>query len=167
VSVVALRAPFPHPAGTGRQWYDLLPQPHWETLPAARRDLRRRLEDLGTSVPLPRTAVLGFSQGAAMALDVATGEACTAQPGLPLAALIACSGYPHPDWNPGPPAMKILLTHGEQDPMVPFAASEALERTLRAAGASVGRLAFPGGHTIDPNLFPAMRSFLEQGWLGA
>jgi phospholipase/carboxylesterase len=164
VSVVALRAPNPHPGGMGRQWYDLLPQPDWAALPGARQELRSRLEDLGGSVPLAQTALLGFSQGAAMALDVATGEGVQGQAGLPLAALIACSGYPHPDWVPARPAMKVLLTHGEQDPMVPFAASEAVERRLRDVGGSVRRLAFNGGHGIDPSLFPAMRAFLEEGW---
>lgn len=164
VSVVALRAPSAHPGGSGRQWYGLLPQPDWSALPAARQDLRSRLEELGGSVPLDQTALLGFSQGAAMAIDVATGQGAEGQAGLPLAALIACSGYPHPDWVPARPAMRILLTHGEQDPMVPFAASEAVERMLREVGGSVRRIAFSGGHGIDPALFPVMRSFLEEGW---
>ena len=38
-SVVALRAPEPHPYGTGRQWYDLQPI-DWEALPAARSNLQ-------------------------------------------------------------------------------------------------------------------------------
>jgi phospholipase/carboxylesterase len=167
VSVVALRAPMAHPAGTGRQWYDLMPEPQWQQLPGARLDLRQRLAELAGSVPLARTALLGFSQGAAMALDVATGGSDGAgNPGepSPLAALIACSGYPHPDWIPRPTPTAILLTHGEQDPMVPFAASEALEQRLRDAGGSVRRVAFNGGHGIDPELFPLMRSFLASSW---
>jgi phospholipase/carboxylesterase len=164
VSVVALRAPQPHPGGIGRQWYGLLPEPDWSSLPAARRDLRTRLQGLASTVPLAHTAVLGFSQGAAMALDVATSATAEGQQGLPLAALIACSGYPHPDWVPTGPQTRILLTHGEQDPMVPFAASEALERTLLEAGGSVRRITFSGGHGINPALFPQMRAFLEEGW---
>ena len=73
LSVVALRAPLPHPGGYGRQWYDLQ-QPEWPQLPQARRDLRQRLLALGLSVPLERTSLLGFSQGAAMAIDVVTGD---------------------------------------------------------------------------------------------
>jgi phospholipase/carboxylesterase len=166
VSVVALRAPLPHPAGMGRQWYDLQ-LPEWPQLPAARRDLRARLEALARSVPLERTAVLGFSQGAAMALDVATGDGAkdgAKEEGMPLAALIACSGYPHPDWNPRRPRTRILLTHGEQDTVVPFAASTALEQRLREAGGTVERLPFSGGHGIEPALLPRLRSFLAAGW---
>ena len=163
LSLVALRAPLPHPGGSGRQWYDLQ-QPEWPQLPQARRDLRQRLLALESSVPLERTALLGFSQGAAMAIDVATGCGSDASAPLPLAALISCSGYPHPDWQPLPPRTKILLTHGEQDPVVPFAASAALEKALAAAGGSVRRLAFYGGHCIDPDLLASMREFLLSGW---
>jgi phospholipase/carboxylesterase len=83
---------------------------------------------------------------------------------LPLASLIACSGYPHPGWTPRRPEPAVLITHGQQDPVVPFAASEALEQMLRAAGGTVQRLAFAGGHGIDPALFPGIRATLEAGW---
>ncbi|MEB3332254.1 MAG: esterase [Synechococcaceae cyanobacterium] len=162
VSVVALRAPQPHPLGSGRQWYGLQPI-DWSELPVARSGLRERLLELGEEVPLQATALLGFSQGAAIGLDVATA----AGGGLPLASLIACSGYPHPDWSPDRPAMEILLTHGQQDPVVPFAASEAIEQQLRQAGGRVQRLAFSGGHGIDPDLFDPMRALLGRGWSGA
>lgn len=164
VSLVALRAPLPHPAGFGRQWYDLQ-LPEWPELPQALQQLRSRLEELSASVPLTRTALLGFSQGAAMALDVATGGGSASRPEpLPLAALIACSGYPHPGWQPAAPLMPVLITHGEQDPVVPFAASEELERQLRLRGGAVRRIAFPGGHGIDPELIPTLAAFLLEGW---
>ena len=159
VSVVALRAPLPHPAGMGRQWYDL-GVPGWPQLPAARADLLERLQALAHSVPMNRTALLGFSQGAAMAIDVAVGE------GLPLAGLIACSGYPHPGWVPQRTATPILLTHGKEDPVVPFSACEALLKSLQEGDGSVEALVFSGGHGIDPGLFPAMANFLVRAWQG-
>ena len=161
VSVVALQAPLPHPAGVGRQWYDLQ-QPGWPQLPVARSQLRQRLVALDGELSLRQTVLLGFSQGAAMALDVATGAG-----GLPVAGLIGCSGYPHPDWTPQPgrsPA--VLLSHGRQDPVVPYQASEALREQLQGAGAAVELLEFDGGHAIDPGLFPAIRQFLDHCWQG-
>lgn len=159
VSVVALRAPLPHPGGSGRQWYDLQ-QPDWPQLPAARTQLRQRLEQLATEVPLEKTVLLGFSQGAAMALDVSTSGA-----GLPLAGLISCSGYPHPNWQPGVQTIeKILLTHGEQDPVVPYGASEALQQQLRRGGIDTNLISFAGGHTIDSSLFPALRDYMAGRW---
>lgn len=171
LSVVALRAPLPHPGGGGRQWYDLQ-QPGWPQLPAARRDLRRRLLALANDIPLSRTVVLGFSQGAALALDVAT-----AAEGLPLAGVIACSGYPHPDWQPGAveagqggPVPAVLLTHGRQDPVVPYAASEALLQQLRGSGRPAQLIGFAGGHAIDiadAALSEALGRFLQACWHGA
>jgi phospholipase/carboxylesterase len=157
VEVVALQAPWPHPAGQGRQWYDLQ-QPNWPELPEARSALRQRLEKLASELPLEHTILLGFSQGAAMALDVGTGAE-----GLALAGLIGCSGYPHPGWTPQTPfKTKVLLTHGEQDPVVPFGASEALRDQLQAAGHGVELLGFSGGHTIDACLFPEIRAFIDE-----
>ena len=167
VQVVALRAPLSHPAGMGRQWYDLQ-QPGWPQLPQARADLLRRLQALERSLPLCSTVLLGFSQGAAMALDVACGHGDSQAP-LPLAGVIACSGYPHPDWQSGvqkPQSqdLDVLLTHGEQDPVVPHGASVELERLLKLGGARVELISFSGGHTIDPDLFGPMRSFMERCW---
>ena len=157
--VVALRAPQPHPGGFGRQWYDLQ-TPGWPDLPEARAALRERLLALGRSVPLERTVVLGFSQGAAMAVDVA-GE-------LPLAGLVSCSGYPHEGSSvgitaaasPRQVATVLLLTHGQSDPIVRHEASEELLRNWRQGGGEAELHSFAGGHTIDERVLPAVRSFV-------
>ena len=162
VEVVALQAPWPHPAGMGRQWYDLQ-QPNWPELPSARGALKQRLLDLSRELPLEDTILLGFSKGAAMVLDV--GTLAEGLDGRSCAGLIGCSGYPHPGWDPQTPhKTKVLLTHGEQDPVVPFAASQALQKQLEAAGHGVELLEFSGGHTIDEGLFPALKRFIASQW---
>jgi phospholipase/carboxylesterase len=155
VDIVALRAPEAHPAGVGRPWYGLQPI-DWSALPAARVALRRRIEALAASVPIQRTVLLGFSQGGAMALDVGSD--------LPLAGIVACSGYPHADWEPAAgaerPLPPVLLSHGREDPVVPFAAGEAVLRRLRTAGGEASLLPFSGGHSIDPALLPQIAAFV-------
>jgi phospholipase/carboxylesterase len=153
VSVVALRAPEPHPYGPGRQWYGLQPI-DWEALPPARQALQGRLEELGQSVPLSNTVLLGFSQGGAMALDVGSG--------LPLAGIVACSGYPHAGWQPPASTPPVLLSHGRQDPVVPYAASQQLQELLQGAGVDPQLLSFEGGHTIDASVLPAIGAFVQQ-----
>jgi len=157
LSVVALRAPEPHPYGMGRQWYGLQPI-DWSQLPAARRALNSRLAALASSVPLERTVLLGFSQGGAMALDVGSA--------LPLAGIVACSGYPHEGWQPGAAASAalppVLLSHGREDAVVPFAASEAVLERLSQAGAQAELLPFSGGHTIDQTVLPEIAAFLRR-----
>jgi len=153
VSVVALRAPEPHPYGSGRQWYGLQPI-DWSQLPAAREGLKRRLEALAESVALTQTVLLGFSQGGAMALDVGSI--------LPLAGIVACSGYPHEGWQPSTNTAPVLLSHGREDPVVPFAASQEVQRRLEEAGRTAELLAFNGGHTIDTSVLPPISAFVRQ-----
>jgi phospholipase/carboxylesterase len=150
--LVALRAPQPHPGGFGRQWYDLQ-NPSWPDLPQARLALGARLEALGRSLPLEQTVLLGFSQGAAMALDVGSG--------LALEGIVACSGYPHPGWQAKPAMAKVLLTHGKNDPVVPYAASEELLRLLTLQQARVELVGTAGQHGIDAELLPAIRRFID------
>jgi phospholipase/carboxylesterase len=156
VELLALQAPEPHPSGAGRSWYDLQ-EPEWPGVVRAREDLSSRLEELAVTLPLPATILLGFSQGGAMAVDVG----CS----LPLAGVVACSAYPHPGWQPPrPPQPPVLLTHGREDPVVPFQAGQALARCLSQAGARVAWLPGPGGHAIDGGLLDPIRAFLEERW---
>ena len=150
--LLALRAPQPHPGGFGRQWYDLQ-NPSWPDLPQARLALRARLGALGRSLPLEHTVLLGFSQGAAMAVDVGSD--------LALAGIVACSGYPHPGWQAKPAMAKVLLTHGKNDPVVPYAASEELLRLLQLQQARVELVSSAGQHGIDAELLPAIRRFID------
>ena len=153
VSVVALRAPEPHPFGSGRQWYGLQPI-DWSQLPAAREALQQRLAAMAGSVPMESTVLLGFSQGGAMALDVGST--------LPLAGIVACSGYPHEGWQPAGGTAPVLLSHGREDPVVPFAASEEVQRRLQEAGTAAELLAFEGGHTIEASVLPQISAFVRQ-----
>ena len=150
--LLALRAPQPHPDGFGRQWYDLQ-NPSWPDLPQARLALRARLEALGRSLPLEHTVLLGFSQGAAMALDGGSD--------LALEGIVSCSGYPHPGWQAKPAMAKVLLTHGKNDPVVPYAASEELLRLLQLQQARVELVSSAGQHGIDAELLPAIRRFID------
>ena len=115
LEVISLEAPEQHPDGIGRQWYGLFP-PDWQAVPQAASALRARIQQMvSPDYPLERTVLLGFSQGGAMALDAG----CQ----LPLAAVISCSGYPHPDWVPRRDHPPVLLLHGSDDEVVPARAA--------------------------------------------
>ena len=156
LEIVALPAPERHPQGVGRQWYGLFPA-NWDAVPAAITHLRARLLELAEGgIPLEETVVLGFSQGAAMAL--ATG--CE----LPLAGLVSCSGYPHPGWQAPSKRPPVLLLHGRQDEVVPCAAANALTTQLQVSDAELTVALFDGGHTIPESTFPAIKKALDT-WL--
>jgi phospholipase/carboxylesterase len=55
----------------------------------------------------------------------------------------------------------VLMSHGRHDQLLPFSASETLRDKLRAAGAEVEWIEFPGGHEIPPNVVDAASTFLQ------
>ena len=90
--VISLRAPGLHPSGHGRQWYGLYPH-DWNGAQVEVNKLLDTLKKFDTDqIPLSKTILLGFSQGAAMAIDAGFK--------LNLGLIVACSGYPHPNWLP-------------------------------------------------------------------
>ena len=154
IELVALRAPQIHPDGCGRQWYGLFP-PQWDEVPSSIENLTFRIQALCSSaIPLERTALFGFSQGAAMAMGAGSQ--------LKLAGLICCSGYPHPDWTPPQSSPPVLLCHGNQDEVVPCEASRKLFRSLRNNKIETDLVIFDGGHEIPQNLFPSMERSLQR-----
>ena len=90
--VIALRAPGLHPSGVGREWYGLYPH-DWKGAEIEVNKLIGTLKNFDTKrISLKKTILLGFSQGAAMAIDAGFK--------LNLGLIVACSGYPHPNWAP-------------------------------------------------------------------
>ena len=150
---MCLEAPERHPDQPGgRQWYGLFPA-QWDAVPAAVKRLKAQLQSLSSSgLELDHTVVFGFSQGGAMALDC-----CCA---LPVAGVISCSGYPHPNWAPAQEHPPMLLMHGSDDPVVPFQAMQAIASQLQPERCQT--LPFKNGHTIpDETVQPILR-FIER-----
>lgn len=91
-----------------------------------------------------RVALMGFSQGAMLAL--AAGLAAAPPP----ACVLAYSGALLRPPAPGRRQPPVLLVHGEEDEVVPAEASRAAARLLAAAGLPVEAHVVPGlGHGID------------------
>ena len=109
----------------------------------------------------PRQLVLGgFSQGAMLALDVALHR--DPVPG----GLILMSGtlVAEPEWVPRLARLAnvpIVMSHGRNDPLLPFAISEELQQMLSAAGAVVDWQPFSGGHEIPPPVLHAVAGLLR------
>jgi len=115
----------------------------------ARRKLTATLEALLLQYRLPMSRVVlgGFSQGAML-----TTETTLKLEEAP-AALVVLSGtlLNVDEWArvaPRRAGLKVLQTHGEQDPLLPFFGAEALRDLLVGAGLEVDFQPFPGEHTI-------------------
>jgi phospholipase/carboxylesterase len=130
-------------------------------LPAGLSTARERLTALveaictETGLPLSRVVLGGFSQGAMLSMDVALRL-----PG-PVAALCLASGalVNEPEWTRLAGAQKplrVLQSHGRQDPILPFFGAEALRDVLVRNGHKVEFIPFNGGHTIP---WPVLHAF--------
>jgi len=147
--IVSLSAPQPHPSGSGRQWYPLYPH-DWEQVPNAVRELEKRINNLcSKKIPLKKTLLMGFSQGGAMALEVATK--------IKFEAVFALSSYPHPDWKPLKDMPPVFLCHGNMDQIVPQEASQRSFEILMKKGAKSELYFFDGGHEINNDLIDHCR----------
>jgi phospholipase/carboxylesterase len=149
-------APFSHPQFSwGRAWYDLERQ-DYRGLVECRQMLQAWLLSLEaeTGIPLERTILGGFSQGAAMALDVGLS--------LPVAGLCSLSGYLHfqPQHLPSSPP-PIFMVHGQQDMVVPIQAAHQARNELKAIAAQVEYHELAMGHEIPQLVLQLLKTFIE------
>ena len=155
--LVFFSAPQLHPSGLGRQWYPLYPH-GWEQIPKAVSDLEKRLNNLCyEKIPLNKTLLLGFSQGGAMALELATR--------IKFAGVFALSSYPHPDWKPLNDMPPVFLCHGNMDQVVPKEASQRSFDILRKNGIQSELYFFDGGHEINNDLIDHCTEIIKQKFL--
>ena len=143
--VISLRAPGLHPSGQGRQWYGLYPH-DWNGAEVEVNKLIVTLKKFDTDqISLEKTILLGFSQGAAMAVDAGFK--------LNLGLIVACSGYPHPNWVPGEKCPALIVSHGKFDDVVPIEASRIIFEKVKSKSSELCQLIeFDGFHQIDSNL---------------
>jgi len=149
--VISLRAPGLHPSGQGRQWYRLYPH-DWNGAEIEVNKLIITLKKFDTyQIPLTKTILLGFSQGAAMALDVGFR--------LNLGLIISCSGYPHPTWLPSEKCPPLIISHGLLDDVVSIEASRMIyEKVINKTSKFCELIEFNGFHQIDSNLIDLISS---------
>ncbi len=110
-------------------------------------------------------AVVGFSQGTMMALHVLPRRA------EPVAGIVAFSGRLLVPERLAAEALSnppVLLVHGDQDPMVPFADMGVAGRALAEAGfETYGHVMKGTGHGLAPDGLSVALSFLKDRLTGA
>jgi phospholipase/carboxylesterase len=156
---LAAEAPFPcDGAGAGRQWFDPKIADQGGTIEGCKEiapSLDIFLDEMLARRRLPAShlALVGFSQGATLALHVGLRRRDQ------IAAIVAFSGVVYDvdglvgDICTKPPT---LLIHGEADTVSPFAAMLDAKAALKAEGAPVKSLRRPGlGHQMDDGVIAA------------
>jgi phospholipase/carboxylesterase len=146
---VSVRAPLRAPGLPGYEWHGSLrtgtPEP--VSMLQSLQRLRRLLVDLPSAYPADpaRLFVLGFSQGAAMALALSAAEPAS------VAGTLALSGFwPQVARAEALRGKRAFVAHGDADPVLPPAFGRAIRDALAAAGAEVDYREYPMGHQIVP-----------------
>jgi phospholipase/carboxylesterase len=156
---LAPRGPLSLPPG-GAHWYELgelgapPPQSFLPTFALASEWLD------GIGVPLERTVLGGFSQGAMMAYTLGLGA------GRPRpAGIVALSGFLPKvdgfDYDLSPPLPPIAIAHGTLDPVIGVDWGRQARAELEAAGADVLYHESPIPHTIDPTFLAELRGWVR------
>jgi len=159
----------PDPYYGGFSWYDIqmtgpVSSDHAFSEPTVRRSVQLLTglldaqRDLGYATR--DTVVFGFSQGCLMTLE--TGLRYPHRPG----ALIGVSGYvldPNVLLREASPVARetpVLVTHGRQDPLIPFAVVKQQMEQLRAGGIPLEWHEFDKPHTMVPQEIAVIREFI-------
>jgi len=146
--IAAPDAPQPFDGGAGFQWFSIRGVNEENrasrvasALPAAKRLIEAEARRAG--LPWERVAVIGFSQGAILALHMTVG----ARPPAVVAALAGRIAGPLQVADGSRPP--VLLSHGLEDRVIPPSELERAARALRGAGCPVEAQRVPGaGHEI-------------------
>lgn len=152
----------------GREWFPI-PWLDGSTEEAARKGMEASIDDLNAfldarmeeeGVTPAQTILLAFSQGTMMALHLAPRRA------EPFAGVVGFSGRllaPEALASAAKSRPPVLLVHGDQDPMVPFASMAEAAEALRAAGFEVETHVSKGtGHGIAPDGLGVALGFMRQ-----
>jgi len=123
-------------------------------LPGVVTDLRRRYR-------IDRVYVLGFSQGAIMAVVVGANHSGLFDGIITFGLPAFDTAWFLDDTLNTSCDLKVLIIHGTQDQRAPIAASERARDTLRAAGYDVTFRTFPGGHSVPNDQLEFVQTWLR------
>lgn len=150
--VVSVQAPFASDLGQGFQWFsvqgvtdDNRPARVAEALPLFVQTIEHWQRESG--VDAAGTALVGFSQGAIMALE------STALPQLLAGRIVALSGRYAGTPHQPPVHTTLHFVHGKEDPVIHYGQTVMAAKQLVSQGADLTADVLPFlGHTISPDV---------------
>lgn len=125
----------------------------------AREELQRFIAAL--DVPWERIVLMGFSQGAMLAVDLAL-RAERAPAGVAILSGTLVDKAKTAELAPAKKGLPFFQSHGSVDPILGFAQARALEKVLVEAGWKGQLRRFEGGHAIPQETLEGLKSWLEK-----
>ena len=130
-------------------------------LAAARGAVQALLRDAQQRYAPDSIAVVGFSQGAMLALDLGLAGEPPIERVAVLSGVLVADSLPALHAKQGKPA--VFVSHGRSDQMLPFAEAASIESVLKPYGIPVTFFPFEGGHQIPSAVVEQLRAFLAAG----
>lgn len=160
--VVSVQGPHPSTLGSGREWFSVVgiteqnrPERIAAVMPLFRETVAHWQQASGLAPSA--TVLVGFSQGAILALEATQVEAQAVQAGR----VIALAGRFAQPVRRAPTGLRFHLVHGEQDGVVPTGYSVEAARALKVLGGEATLDLLPGlGHGIDARAMQLVIGFL-------
>lgn len=160
-----LQAPYPFEMGseTGYSWTAELPGDvlHGRSMDLTEQYIIQAVDSLTRLYAVKETFLMGFSQGAGMALQ--TGIKYPSH----FRGIVACAGRLDLDWV-GEEALTaanklhILIVHGTEDKRVEYRSSTATVELLESKGFWVEFFSFKGGHTVAPEVTKRIAEWVNE-----
>jgi phospholipase/carboxylesterase len=113
-------------------------------------------------VPTNRIAIAGFSQGGAMALQIATRHDETFAGVIALSCYLPLARELTVARNPANQHTPIFMAHGTQDPVVPYPLGDESRQLLQSAGYPVEWHSYPMPHALCEPEVADLRGFLAR-----
>ncbi len=162
----AARVAFIAPQAAGNTWYPqrfvapLAQNEPW--LSSALRAVDHAFDSAVTvGIPKERTILLGFSQGACLALEYAARFPHRFGGLVGLSGALIENGDRPRTYSGSLLGTPLFLGGGDMDDHIPAERSDRSERLLTRMGASVTRCVYPGmGHTVNADEFAHVRAML-------
>ena len=143
----------------GREWFDIDDRVNGPVAAAPVIDAAITAALAALKLPASALALAGFSQGGMMSLH------CGLRHAAPPAAIVSFSGalLRHDDLGNGVNYPPVLLVHGTDDQVVPFALQSAAYDVMQSRSIIVETVACDGfGHGIDPDGLSSAIAFLAK-----
>lgn len=149
----------------GYSWYDFAGDPTQGVMRS--REMLQRLLDAqrAKGFPTEETVLFGFSQGSLMTIEMGARYPHV------FAGLVGISGYVFEperlvkELSPVAKQQRFLITHGTQDPLIPFALVREQINMLKAAGLNISWHEFMKAHTIaGEQELEDVRDFISAGF---
>ena len=154
------RAPYKADSGKGYSWFSGTDETGWD-IEKTRVGIHQLLTDVRSNGFSPKNIFLiGFSQGASLAMEIALRLPFAIGGIVPIAGFIKFRDTLSNEATKESKATPVLLLHGNQDEIIHVIASEKAHDFFKERGNPVYFKRYDGGHKIPKRTGPIVKSFI-------